>query len=49
MNMRTLRIVRREKDWESEQWEELQEDILLNMEDEMVDNEERELQNLNFS
>ena len=47
--MRTLRIVRREKDWESEQWEELQEDILLNMEDEMVDNEERELQNLNFS
>jgi hypothetical protein len=43
MNMRTLRIVRREKDWESEQWEELQEDILLNMEDEMVDNEEREL------
>ena len=49
MNMRTLRIVRREKDWESEQWEKLQEDILLNMEDEMVDNEERELQNLNFS
>ena len=49
MNMRTLRIVRREKDWDSEQWEELQEDILLNMEDEMVDNEERELQNLNFS
>ena len=47
--MRTLRIVRREKVWESEQWEKLQEDILLNMEDEMVDNEERELQNLNFS
>jgi hypothetical protein len=41
--MRTLRIVRREKVWESEQWEKLQEDILLNMEDEMVDNEEREL------
>ena len=43
MNMRTLRIVRREKDWESEQWEKLQEDILLNMEDEMVDSGEREL------
>jgi hypothetical protein len=41
--MRTLRIVRREKVWESEQWEKLQEDILLNMEDEMVDSGEREL------
>lgn len=43
MNMRTLRHMRGEKDWDSEQWEEIKEDILLNIEDEMVvNNDERD-------
>ena len=37
MDMRTLRQVRGQKDWESEQWEELKEDMLLNIQDDIVD------------
>jgi hypothetical protein len=36
INMRILRQIRGEKDWETDQWEKLKEDILLNMEDDII-------------
>jgi len=43
INMRTLRHARGDKDWETEEWEKLKDDILLNMEDEIVDDESVEM------
>ena len=40
MNSRTLRQARGEQDWETKQWKELKEEILLNIEDEMVQAED---------
>ncbi|KAN0111136.1 hypothetical protein V8E51_007523 [Hyaloscypha variabilis] len=43
MNMRTLRHARGDKDWETEEWEKLKDDILLNIEDEIVDDKSVEM------